>query len=161
MTKENEIKEIIPGKGLGILKFGMTRDQVKLILGNPDEVDNEFTDGIEGEDTESWHYDELELSMEFSESTEWRLISIATSADFTEFGSESLIGMKKAALKKLLNGMGIHDLTEDKIEDDEDSQLILTSDETGLNFWMEEDQLTEIQWVPLLLDEETIDWPEY
>ncbi|MEL6561684.1 MAG: hypothetical protein AAFQ94_26080 [Bacteroidota bacterium] len=76
MTKEHEIKEIIPGSGLGIIKFGMTRDQLKLILGNPDETENDLTDGIEDEDMETWHYDEMDLSVQFSESTDFRLVSL-------------------------------------------------------------------------------------
>ena len=114
MTKESEIKEIVPGEGLGIIKFGMTRDQVKLILGNPDDTDQYLTDGIEGEDIETWHYDQHELSMEFSESTEWRMISIATSALYTELDGETLIGLKRDELNSKLEAMGIEDLSEEE-----------------------------------------------
>mgnify|MGYP001799587376 CR=1 FL=1 len=161
MTKESEIKEIVPGQGLGIIKFGMTKDQVKLILGNPDDTDQYLTDGIEGEDTETWHYDALELSMEFSESTDWRMVSIATSAAYTELDSESLIGLKRDDLLAKLEEMGFEELKEEEVTMDEDSQTIIASDDAGINFWMEEDELTEIQWVPLLTEEENIDWPEY
>jgi hypothetical protein len=37
---QNNIKEIIPGVGLGAIKFGMTRDEVKKIAGKPDDVEN-------------------------------------------------------------------------------------------------------------------------
>ena len=35
-----ELKKIIPGYGLGILKFGLLREQVKDILGEPDDLDS-------------------------------------------------------------------------------------------------------------------------
>ena len=161
MTKEYEIKEIIPGSGLGIIKFGMTRDQLKLILGNPNETENDLTDGIEDEDMETWHYDEMDLSVQFSESTDFRLISLAVSAEFVEFGGAKIIGMNEGDLKKHLRKAGINDLMEEHIEDEDSEQYhILMSDEKGLNFWMEEGEVTEVQWIPLLKDEETIAWPE-
>ena len=161
MTKEHEIKEIIPGSGLGIIKFGMTRDQLKLILGNPDEMENDLTDGIEDEDMETWHYDEMDLSVQFSESTDFRLISLAVSAEFVELDGEKIIGMNEGDLKKHLSDAGIEDLMEEQIEDEDSEQYhILMSDEKGLNFWMEEGEVTEVQWIPLLKDEETIAWPE-
>ena len=50
---------------------------------------------------------------------------------------------------------------EEQIEDEDSEQYhILMSDEKGLNFWMEEGEVTEVQWIPLLKDEETIAWPE-
>lgn len=161
MTKEHEIKEIIPGKGLGIIKFGMTRDQLKLILGNPDDIESDLTDGIEDEDTETWHYDAMDLSVQFSESTDFRLVSLATSAEYAELNGESIIGMSEDNLKKHLENHGFDDLMEEQIEDEDSEQYhIIMSDEKGLNFWMEEGEVTEVQWIPLLKDEETIAWPE-
>ena len=65
---KKEIKEIIPGVGLGTLKFGMTRDDVKKLVGKPDEVEN--LPGFEEEvndELESWHYDEHEFSLVFDD----------------------------------------------------------------------------------------------
>ncbi|MGB3466724.1 MAG: hypothetical protein WBA74_15700 [Cyclobacteriaceae bacterium] len=162
MTKEHEIKNIVPGEGLGIIKFGMTKDQLKLILGNADETETDYTDGIEDEDIETWHYDELDLSVQFSESTNYRLISIATGADYAEFEGATLIGKDRDFLVDHLEKAGVEDILEEEIEDESGEKVkILVSDELGLNFWMEDGAVSEIQWIPMLEDdEENICWPD-
>ena len=40
------------------------------------------------------------------------------------------------------------------------SHELLASDFLGINFWFDEDQLSEVQWGPLFVDDESIDWPE-
>ena len=80
---KNQIKEIIFGVGLGDLKFGMTRDEAKKLLGKPDEIEN--LPGFEEEvndELESWHYDENEFSIVFDADYDWRLVSIAVSDPF-------------------------------------------------------------------------------
>ena len=40
------------------------------------------------------------------------------------------------------------------------SDKLLSIEEVSMNFWMEEDQLAEIQWGPLMDEEENVHWPE-
>ena len=61
------LKDIKPGFGLGNLKFGMTRAEVKLMLGEPSFIDKYSHSESEDDLTESWEYDELELSISFDE----------------------------------------------------------------------------------------------
>ena len=37
---------------------------------------------------------------------------------------------------------------------------LISSDQLGINFWFDEDTLSEVQWGPLFVDDETIKWPE-
>ena len=93
---QKNIKEIIPGSGLGAIKFGMTRDEVIKIAGKPDDVEN--LPGFEEEisDTlESWHYDEYEFSLVFDADYEWRLVSIAVSDPYFTYNGVSIVGMDK------------------------------------------------------------------
>ncbi|MBK9151186.1 MAG: hypothetical protein IPM26_09355 [Saprospiraceae bacterium] len=58
-----EIQTIIPGVGIGTLKFGLTKDEVESLVGPPDDID--FVPDMEGdvnESLESWHYDSHEFS---------------------------------------------------------------------------------------------------
>ncbi len=160
MTIKSEIKEIKPGIGLGILKFGMTRDQAKLILGSPDEIDKETYSDDEDDRTETWHFDDLELSLVFDCDFDWRLITLASSASFIELKSIKLVGKNIDDLKKTLIGIGISDLNEDWLTGEIPEHKVIESGDLGINFWIERDQLSEIQWAPLFLDDETIIWPE-
>jgi hypothetical protein len=64
-------------------------------------------------------------------------------------------------LKNELRSKGITDLEyEDCSSEESPSHELLSSDSLGMNFWFDEDQLSEIQWGPLFVDDETIDWPE-
>lgn len=154
-------KEIKTGFGLGDLKFGMSKEEVENLLGKPDEIDT-HTDNQEDEgQTESWHYDEIELSISFEEIDDFRLFSIAVSGRAYELKNKKLIGLQKNELLKNLKEMQIEDLkSEDWTTDDEIKQELIFSENLSLNFWMEDDELSEIQWGPLFEDEETIKWPE-
>ena len=85
---------IVPGEGLDAVQFGLSRDEVKALLGNPDEVESVSLDESgEGGLTEQWHYDELELSLSFDEIDDYRLTSIAVSGSDYLFDEQPLIGL--------------------------------------------------------------------
>jgi hypothetical protein len=155
-----QLKEIKAGIGLDNIKFGMFKDDVKNILGEPDEIDTHTDNEDEGQ-TESWHYDEKELSVSFEEIDDMRLFSIAVSGEDYEFNGKKLIGLKKPQLLKELAALNIDDLKEEAWDtDDFTKQELIFSENNSLNFWMEDDELSEIQFGPLFEDEETINWPE-
>lgn len=158
---KTELKEINPMEGLGILKFGMKRDEVRAILGDPTEIDtHSFAGG--GEDlSESWHYDDLEVSMSFDEDDDYRLITLAVSSDFYEFKGKSLIGLNRKALTKELHDAGVEDLDfEDGAGMDMPEHDLLAAPSLFVNFWLENGTLKEIQWSPRFTDEDEVEWPE-
>jgi len=157
-----ELKEIIPGVGLGDLKFGMTRDQVKKLFGKPDEIEKESLEEDDDEGLlESWHYDELELSMGFDEDVDWRLITLAVSSDKYTFKDKKLVGLSRNKVLEILAELGLKNLyIEDCSDEDNPKSELICSEEMGINFWMEDGELTEIQWGPEYIDEDTVVWPE-
>ena len=154
---KTEIKDIQIGQGLGLVKFGMTREQVISILGEP--TDKESVDE-ENMKSEIWHYDELDLSLGYDEDEDWRLISLAVSSEFYTFNSAALIGKTRDEVEDILENSNLPDLELDDLDDEEEvQQCLLVSDESEINFWFENDNLSEIQWGPLFEDDETIIWP--
>lgn len=151
-------KEILPGTGLGKLKFGDSRDEVKAILGEPDEIDR-YEDG-EGFTVEAWHYDELELSVSFEEEFDWKMIIIAVSSPVYVLKGHELIGMNRLDLIQLLNNLGMGKLIQEDWSsiDNPDHHLIMVEDD-WINFWLDDGVLTEIQWGPRFNEEEEIEWP--
>jgi len=142
---------IFLGEGFGKIKFGMLRDEVKGILGEPDDID-EFDYEDSDKKSVAWHYDELELSVGFDEEIDWQLVSIAVSKPDVEIAGKKLIGLTlEEAVKQIetLN-LGEIEIEELKDEEDEDKEYKeLYVDDSNISFWFDEDILTEIQWGPI------------
>jgi hypothetical protein len=153
--------EVKTGEGLGEIKFGITRDQLAEILGQPDEKDGFSYEGEEESvDTEAWHYDQLEVSFSFDKDDDWRLGTIASSSPETTFGGEKVIDLDVDSLMNLLKNKGFENVVlEDLSTDDIPNHHVAVLEEESINFWFEDGELSEIQWSPNWEDEETIIWP--
>jgi len=155
------LKEIKPGFGLGNLKFGMTKAEVKLMLGEPSFIDEYSHSDSEEDLTESWEYDELELSISFDEEEGWKLIMISVNSDFYELEGVSLIGLGEKELLRKLEAINLGKLIlEESSEFEGQDQKVIEIDEKSINFWINDGVLDEIQWSPLFLDDDTIVWPK-
>lgn len=155
------LKEIKPGYGLGVLKFGMTRDEVKLLLGEPSYIDKYSHSDSDEDLTESWEYEELFLSLSFDEEEDWRLLLISVSSDFYELEGKSLIGLNQEELLDELDEINLGKLNlEDCSESKHEDQKVIEVDEKSINFWINDGVLDEIQWSPFFIDDDTIKWPE-
>ncbi len=151
------LKEIKCGFGLGNLKFGMTKAEVKLILGEPSYIDKYSHSDSANDLTESWQYDELEISISFDEEEAWKLTMISVNSGFYEFKGKSLIGKSE---KDVLAHLNIEDTyLEDVSERDGENHKVIEIDEKSINFWFIDGVLDEIQWSPLFIDDDTIKWP--
>ncbi len=158
---KKEQVEILPGIGLGKLKFGMTRDEVQEILGKPNHQEVTHYGEDESDQSDAWEYHPLRLDLSFEEAEDWRLVIISVSSEDYTFKGSSLIGLDIDELMEELDLLGISDLEiEDMSSEDNPEQKLISSDLLGLNFWLHKDILEEIQWGPQFIDDETIKWPE-
>jgi hypothetical protein len=151
--------EIKPTIGLGDIKFGITRDELKQQLGEPNEIEN-ITE--EGENVEHWHYDDIELSALFSERDNWRLLSLAISNEDCTINGKKFIGISETELEAAIEMMGVEEELEyeDLSTDEFPDHILIYSDDLGMSFWMDSGVLSEIQWGPMLIDEDTVEWPQ-
>ncbi len=155
-----ELKEIKAGVGLGVLKFGMDRNQVQMILGAPEEKDTFFYKEEGNSEAESWYYDSIDLSLEFDAEEDWKLVTIEINSEAYTFHGSALVGQSKEALKAELKKHNIEDWEHEELFMEEaPTRELISSGQLGINFWFEENAITEIQWGPLFVDEETIKWP--
>ena len=148
-------KEIKIGLGLGDITFGSNKDKVEDILGEPNEI--EVLDvPIDDEEIslEQWHYDELELSASFDQEQGEILDTLAVSSDKYTINGFSLIGKKIEDINKLLNSLHLGSFEKEKLSDEDENSIIYSFIDSNMNFWFEENELTEIQWGPIYLDEE-------
>lgn len=160
LTMKQHLKDIRLGEGLGVLRFGATKDDVKQQLGAPSETERYTLDEDDDEDeTEDWHYDELGISLSFEQIHGWRLSSIAVSDEEYTLEDISLIGRTKDDVLQEFNKRGWGTPQEDDVVADEgDSQSLYHIDEAMLSLWFEDDELTEVQWGPHMKAGEPM-WP--
>ncbi len=144
----NDFQTILPGEGFGELRFGMSRAEVKKVVGAPDEIEEiPFSDEDENDTIETWHYDKHDFSLSFEKSMDNRLASIATSSPDAKLHGEFLVDKTKDEVLAALKKMDIGEFEEELIEEDADTTVTLISlYDAGVNLWFENDYLTEIQW---------------
>lgn len=153
--------EIVPGVGLGKLKFGMSREEIKSVLGEPDHQEVTHYGDDESDKSDAWEYHPLRLDLSFEEAEDWRLTIFSVSSEDYQFKGSSLIGLNQEELMEELDVLGVKDLEiEDMSSEDHPEQVLISSEELGINFWLHQDICEEIQWGPLFEDEHTIKWPE-
>ena len=158
---KGRIKEIKPGIGLGRLKFGMLRTDVKMLLGAPSFVDKYSHSNSTSDLTESWEYEDLELSLSFDEEEDWKLTMISVTSNFYELDGISLIKSKENVVVEKLESLKIGELyLEDCSETDDEDQKVIEIDEKSINFWFANGILDEIQLSPMFIDDDTINWPK-
>ncbi len=156
------MKEIKVGKGFDTLRFGMSRDEVVEILGQPDEIDSYASSEEADDNTEAFHYDTLELSVSFDEMDDWKLSSIAVSDPEVELDGIKLIGASADELLKKVDPLALGEYEREDVSSPEspDNEVISFLG-VSVNFWLEENAVTEIQFSPFWDEEnETYIWPE-
>ncbi|MCB0538952.1 MAG: hypothetical protein KDE33_15675 [Bacteroidetes bacterium] len=147
------------GKGLNDIRFGIYRETLKKTLGEPTEIEQLSANEDDDEDeyfVEVWHYDEMDLSFSFDEEDDWRLMSIAANSDEMVFNGKNIKGISLAELKELVSEEELGEMEEEMLDDNQKVVSILSS---SINFWFENDALTEVQWGVLWTNEDIPKWP--
>ncbi|MBN1499713.1 MAG: hypothetical protein JW982_06150 [Spirochaetes bacterium] len=144
--------EIKIGIGLDNVFFGIKEDKLIQLLGDPDRI-NEID--MELPDSRILYYNDQFTKYKFDKNENYRLYSIETYNPMVIMFDKKLIGMKKDALLKLLKEKNVAHLE----FEDYYSFEIIHSDQINTTFMIEFDRLTSIEFSPLLLDEDTIQWP--
>jgi len=154
-------KKIKTGIGVGELKFGISKDEAKKILGEPDECEKYSYSNTEKDLTEIWYYKDLGLNISFDEEEDWRLGLITIESETYLFENKIFIGQNKNEILSKLKNLKIIDIEyEDMSTVENPTHELYSSDSLGINFWFDDNKLSEIQVSPLFVDNETIKWPE-
>ncbi len=158
----DNIKYINPGIGLGELKFGMSQDEVKEILGLPNEIEiyQYLPNTEESEFSENWHYEELELSISFSSEDDWRINTISINSHHYSLWNSIKIGQSIVQVEEILNKLKkANYICEDWSNLESPDHKLFELNEYYLNLWFDNKELSEIQWSPKFINDEEIDWP--
>lgn len=147
------------GKGLNNILFGIKRADLKALLGEPNEKELYNTSEDDDYQTEDWHYDELEISFSFDEEDGWKLTSIGSSSPDIAINGKKLMGMSLDEVIDATENMNLGDNELVDLSEDDGNQQLLSFLESSINFWFEDNELTEIQWGVQWTDEDTPKWP--
>lgn len=146
---------ITPGQGIGKLHFGLKKNQVEELLGEPDEIEP-----AEDQDhLEYWHYDTLGMSLVFDAIEKMRLTTIVSANDESTLYGEKVIDMGRDRLIELLRKKGHKNLTFTEDFDEGARLETVECDEIEMLIWLRDGYVTEVQFGPFFLDEDTVNWP--
>ncbi|WP_078130553.1 hypothetical protein [Leptospira alexanderi] len=148
------------GKGLNGIYFGMSKDEVKSKLGEPDEI---YEYDYEGFLSTGYEYFSEEAEYEFDKEEEDRLYSITISNPSIRLFGKPIIGESIETIRDLLSENEVDDFEEDDGEHDHDDEVhgvTAFSDKLNSVFQFEENELVFFGFSPLFKDD-TIDWPKY
>lgn len=153
--------EIIPGVGIGCIKFGMSQSEVINVLGKPDEI-NEF-EYVEGE--HDWYFElyylNKGLAFSFNADDSYKLGQISITAKGHLLFSKDVLGYKIIQLQEFLSNITnelpkYENCTWGKTE----SYELLNLESYGLLFWFKSGILDELVCSYLFEnDNETVIWP--
>jgi hypothetical protein len=150
-----ELKNIVPGTGLGDLKFGMKKKHVKSLIGDPDEAE----EGLDGSNLDYFHYDEYGLSICFDGTEDYRLSTIVCDAEDIELYGKKVNGFSKEQITALLKSKGFREVKTDFHSSGDTETETVECEEIEMMFWFENDELFEVEWGPFFMDENEIKWP--
>lgn len=150
--------EIIPGKGINQILLGMKEDDVKELLGQPDETDEQVYD--DGDEARSFYYLDQGLDLTFESDDDYRLSFITTEDQKYHISDSIRVGMAIESVEKALGKLNWKITTREEIGTPEvPDQTLLTIEDQNINLWFMDKVLDEIQIGPFWLDDETPDWP--
>jgi len=150
--------EIQPGKGIDKILLGMKEEEVKKILGDSDETDEQVYD--DGDKSRSLYYFDHGIDLTFESDDDYRLSFISVDDDMFHIRDSIRVGMDMDSVEEELAKLNWEITAREGIGTPENpDQYLLAIEDQNINLWFMEKVLDEIQIGPFWLDDETPDWP--
>jgi|ERR1041385_6920196 hypothetical protein len=149
-----DLLTIKPGVGVGDLRFGATRDEVRTIAGAPTET----LPSEEDAGSELWIYEDAAIALGFAAEENMRFVSCETYSMKALFNGESLVGLGREEAEAALERAGADEgvfIADD--ENEGDGQIAVPR--LGLNLWFAEHGVESVGWGVLFDDDDNVLWP--
>ncbi len=148
-------KDIRLGKGLGKIKFGLTREEVEELIGEPEEIEeSEEEDEFEHE---AWNYWEDGYSLYFDKEDDYRLSCIETANRDMLLWNERIFEMSQ---KQLVQLFADNDITNPDVEEMEEGETRISYEKEMIDLYFDEDQLIAVNFGVFIDDNLEVKWPE-
>ncbi|NPA35495.1 MAG: hypothetical protein GXO47_01480 [Chlorobi bacterium] len=149
--------KIIPGKGFGKIKFGMTEDEVIDILGKPDEIEVQEMD--DNEVVNVYYYDDMGVSLSFDSLEDFRLVEFSFDDNVYTLENNFYPGMSRELFLEHANELGEYSV-EDFSEEDTDVNELYAFEDKNINIWITDGVVDTIQIGPFWNDDDNVNWPD-
>jgi len=144
--------EVTIGIGLDNLVFGMTQDDIKTLLGEPNKISD-----LELDFAIIYYYNEKMLKTKFDKDENLRLYSIEVFKPDVLMFDQKVIGQTKEQITSILKNLGFSELE----FEDYDTFDTVFSEKIWTTFCFEFDRLVSFEFSPLFEEDgETIIWPK-
>ena len=152
-----EENEIVLGTGIGPLRFGMSQDEVRALVGEPEEI--EASDDEDEFEHQEWvyHEDDYLVSLYFDREDDFRLSCIETDNPHMRLFGQALVGQPLAGVQALLKQ---HGLAEPEIETMDGGEVRLSYEQSMIDLYFEDDELQFINFGVFINDELEVQWPK-
>jgi len=154
------MKTIRLGRGIEEITFGVSKDELQNVLGEPDHVDSFENETPNLGETHVWSYEKLQLSFTFEEIDQFKLGMISTHGDQQVLRDSIRVGMNKQLVLDTLEELNMTNYAEEDHSTLENpNHSLVAVDDKSLYLWFDNDSLSEIQWFPYYDEDEEIIWP--
>lgn len=169
MAKKNEQMtdadyKIVPGVGFSKVKFGMRKEQLIELMGQPDEIEEDANYGDSPDDKVTvLYYDQDGFSVSFDKEEKYRLTEISFESDLFVLENGVKIGQTVEEALSLLEKAGYEEPSLEDLEGEvspNDNTEAYTYDEKNITLWFDDGILQTIQIGPFWFDSDTIKWPK-
>jgi hypothetical protein len=152
-----EENDIILGTGMGPLRFGATMDEVRTLVGEPEEIEESEDDDEFEHQAWNYHEDEYLLSLYFDREDDFRLSCIETDNPGMRLFGEPIYGVGLDEIKAL---MARHGQTEAEVETMEEGAVRLSYEKGMIDLYFEEGELQFVNFGVFISDNLEVQWPK-
>jgi len=150
-TDENEITL---GVGMGLLRFGSTMDEVRALMGEPEEIEeSEEDDEFEHQ---AWNYLEEGYSLYFDREDDFRLSCIETDHPGMRLYGENIHGKSPEQIQELMRRHG-HEASE--VENMATGETRVSYEKEMIDLYFEEDELQFVNFGVFISEDLDVQWP--
>ena len=152
-----EENEIILGTGMGPLRFGASMDEVRTLVGEPEDIE-ESDDDAEFEHKEwIYHEDEYLVSLYFDREDDFRLSCIETDNPGMRLFGEAIHG---ASIEQVTALMQRNNQPTPELENVEEGAVRLYYEQSTIDLYFEDEKLQFVNFGVFINDDMEVQWPK-
>jgi hypothetical protein len=152
-----EENEIILGTGMGPLRFGATMDEVRTLVGEPEEIEESDDDDEFEHQAWNYHEDDYLLSLYFDREDDFRLSCIETDNPNMRLFGEAVHGLPVDQVRALMQRNG---QAEAEIETMEEGAVRLSYEKAMIDLYFEDGGLQFVNFGVFINDDLEVQWPK-